>query len=181
MKVEVILPEGYEAVNVSVKNGCLSYELKPKTSKGVNISKPKDGDILVLKHDRRCVFVYREKGFFTTSLHVGVTSEGRVIYSDALKRAMLESSPVDFATEEEKQILFDALAKEGKMWNAEKKEVVRWRAKVGGEYYFVDVDGSVSKGIDFEETIDEDMHHRGNYFYSEELAKESPIYKAYER
>lgn len=40
---------------------------------------------------------------------------------------------VRFATEEEKQKLFDALAKEGKAWDAEKKAVVelKWKQKIG--------------------------------------------------
>ena len=42
-----------------------------------------------------------------------------------------------YATEEEKQKLFDALAKEGKAWDAEKKAVVelKWKPKVGDVYY----------------------------------------------
>lgn len=46
---------------------------------------------------------------------------------------------VRYATEEEKQKLFDALAKEGKAWDAEKKAVVelKWKPKVGGKYYFI--------------------------------------------
>lgn len=40
---------------------------------------------------------------------------------------------VRYATEEEKQKLFDALAKEGKAWDSEKKAVVelKWKPKVG--------------------------------------------------
>jgi hypothetical protein len=40
---------------------------------------------------------------------------------------------VRYATEDEKQKLFDALAKEGKAWDAEKKAVVelKWKPKIG--------------------------------------------------
>ena len=43
---------------------------------------------------------------------------------------------VRYATEEEKQKLFDALAKEGKDWDAEKKAVVelKWKPNVGDKY-----------------------------------------------
>lgn len=43
---------------------------------------------------------------------------------------------VRLATEEEKQKLFDALAKEGKAWDAEKKAVVelKWKPNVGDKY-----------------------------------------------
>lgn len=45
---------------------------------------------------------------------------------------------VRYATEEEKQKLFDALAKEGKAWDAEKKAVVelKWKPNVGDDYHF---------------------------------------------
>lgn len=45
---------------------------------------------------------------------------------------------VHYATEEEKQKLFDALAKEGKAWDAEKKAVVelKWKPKIGEKYYY---------------------------------------------
>lgn len=45
---------------------------------------------------------------------------------------------VRYATEEEKQKLFDALAKEGKAWDAEKKAVVelKWKPKINEAFYF---------------------------------------------
>lgn len=44
---------------------------------------------------------------------------------------------VRYATEEEKQKLFDALLKEGKAWDAEKKAVVdlKWKPKIGETYF----------------------------------------------
>lgn len=44
---------------------------------------------------------------------------------------------VRYATEEEKQKLFDVLAKEGKTWDAEKKEVVelKWKPKTDDDYF----------------------------------------------
>lgn len=44
---------------------------------------------------------------------------------------------VRYATEEEKQKLIDALAKEGKAWDAEKKAVVelKWKPRIGDVYY----------------------------------------------
>ena len=43
---------------------------------------------------------------------------------------MIRDRNIHLATEEEKQQLFDALAKEGKAWDAEKKEVVDLKPKV---------------------------------------------------
>lgn len=46
------------------------------------------------------------------------------------------------STEEEKKLLIEKLAKKGKRWNEEKKclEDVRWRAKVGETFYYIDTD-----------------------------------------
>lgn len=47
---------------------------------------------------------------------------------------------------EENQLLFDALAKEGKRWNADKKcieDLPRWRAKENETYYFIGIDVEV--------------------------------------
>lgn len=45
---------------------------------------------------------------------------------------------VRYATEEEKQKLFDALEKEGKTWDAEKRVVVdlKWKPKINEAFYF---------------------------------------------
>lgn len=63
---------------------------------------------------------------------------------DSVEGLLLDSNYTDaatdvrYATEEEKQKLFDALAKEGKTWDAEKKAVVelKWKPNVGDDYHF---------------------------------------------
>ncbi len=78
------------------------------------------------------------------------------------------------ATDSEKQRLFDALAKVGKRWNAETKQIEdlpRWRAKEGEKYYFIsdclDVDFNSE---DFDE-YDDSYYAAGNYFKTEEAAE----------
>ena len=59
------------------------------------------------------------------------------------------------ATDSEKQLLFDALAKEGKTWDAQKKQVVdlpRWRAEKGEGYCMVIVSPSEVKIFEHEKT-----------------------------
>ena len=50
------------------------------------------------------------------------------------------------ATEEEKQLLFDKMKKQGLQWNAEEKRVAkfRWRAEEGKIYYYVSNEMNVS-------------------------------------
>ena len=57
------------------------------------------------------------------------------------------------ATEEEKQQLFDKMKEQGLRWNAEDKRVekIRWRAKYGGQYWYVTSSCSVAGDIMREE------------------------------
>ena len=78
------------------------------------------------------------------------------------------------ATKAEKQRLFDALAKEGKRWNAEKKcveDLPRWRAKKGGLYYIVNNDLTTLQYKDYGERSDMVLHDVGNYFRTREAAE----------
>lgn len=78
------------------------------------------------------------------------------------------------ATEDEKRLLFDALAKKGKMWDAQKKAVVdllRWRAEKGGIHYGIGLDGNVYSIIDAYDYNDNSRYRQGNYFKTKEAAE----------
>lgn len=91
-------------------------------------SKPQDGDICYAesKDDYRSIFVFKD-GVFATGFYI---SYGK-FEKDAWKLMMSAGYAISDnnvavfrpATEDEKQLLFDAMAKEGKRWNAEKKVV----------------------------------------------------------
>ena len=81
------------------------------------------------------------------------------------------------ATEKEKQRFFDALAKQNKRWNAEKKVVedVRWRAKVGEAYYNIEgfkyLEVSVRSKTEEHLPVCDRDYETGNYFKTEEAAR----------
>lgn len=78
------------------------------------------------------------------------------------------------ATEAEKQRLFDALAKQGKRWNAEKKQIEdlpRWRAEESESYYYVDLSFNVRKTDDLRSYGDNNLYEAGNYFRTREAAE----------
>ena len=78
------------------------------------------------------------------------------------------------ATEAEKQRLFDALAKQGKRWNAEKKcieDLPRWRAAKRSFYYFIAQDSLVLHREEAHEGFDKRNYERGNYFRTREAAE----------
>lgn len=61
-----------------------------------------------------------------------------------IPKSIVELRP---ATEEEKKMLLDKLAENGKKWNAETKgiEEIRWCPKYGDVFYYVDCYGDVKK------------------------------------
>lgn len=83
----------------------------------------KDGDIVVYgKSAAICRKFYKH----TLSFYVSLNEMFGLLFADEVE----SSEEYRFATEEEKQQLFDALEKEGKAWDAEKKQIVDLKPKV---------------------------------------------------
>ena len=83
----------------------------------------KDGDIVVYgKSVAICRKIYKH----TLSFYVSLNEMFGLLFDDEVE----SSEEYRFATEEEKKQLFDALAKEGKAWDAEKKAIVDLKPKV---------------------------------------------------
>lgn len=82
----------------------------------------KDGDIVVYgKSVAICRKIYKH----TLSFYVSLNEMFGLLFADEVE----SSEEYRFATEEEKQQLFDALEKEGKAWDAEKKQIVDLKPK----------------------------------------------------
>lgn len=94
----------------------------------------KDGDIVVYKCEIEdvpdVIFIFRGIDQLTPyySYYASLDSDGFLSYK--LGTFGIYNRELRLATEEEKQQLFDALAKEGKAWDAEKKQVVDLKLKV---------------------------------------------------
>ena len=77
----------------------------------------KDGDIVVYgKSVAICRRIYEH----TLSFYISLNEMFGLLFADEVE----SSEEYRFATEEEKQQLFDAIEKEGKAWDAEKKQIV---------------------------------------------------------
>ena len=83
----------------------------------------KDGDIVV---NGKSVAICRKIYKHTLCFYVSLNEMFGLLFDDEVE----SSEEYRFATEEEKQQLFDALEKEGKAWDAEKKEVVDLKPKI---------------------------------------------------
>lgn len=79
------------------------------------------------------------------------------------------------ATEEEKQLLLDKMKEQGLRWNAEEKRVekIRWRAKKGGYYYWIDVNLAIININDTYSSFDNKIWDAFNYFRTKEQAEEA--------
>lgn len=96
----------------------------------------KDGDIVTM-HKKNCdiVFIFNrlrtEGSFYYYAFHALQTNTGIIDCHTTLPCAWtFFEGKMNFATDSEKQQLFDALAKEGKAWDAEKKMIVNLKPKI---------------------------------------------------
>lgn len=83
----------------------------------------KDGDIVVYGES---VAICRRFYKHTLSFYISLNEMFGLLFADEVE----SSEEYRFATEEEKQQLFDALEKEGKAWDAEKKQIVDLKSNV---------------------------------------------------
>lgn len=90
----------------------------------------KDGDIVTM-HKENCdiVFIFNrlktEGSFYYYAFHALQTNTGIIDCHTTLPCAWtFFEGKMNFATDSEKQQLFDALAKEGKAWDSDKKQIV---------------------------------------------------------
>lgn len=100
-----------------INNGKLNIETLE-----IEKSEFKDGDIVVYgKSVAICQKIYK----YTLSFYVSLNEMVGLLFDDEVE----SSEEYRFATEEEKQQLFDALAKGGKAWDAKKKQIVDLKLK----------------------------------------------------
>lgn len=82
----------------------------------------KDGDIVVYE---KSVAICRKFYKHTLCFYVSLNEMFGLLFDDEVE----SSEEYRFATEEEKRLLFNALANEGKAWDAEKKQIVELKPK----------------------------------------------------
>lgn len=96
----------------------------------------KDGDILSNPSTalpKNHIFIFSKFNKYKDfEHHVALTASGEITIPTSHGAWCRKDSGVKYATEEEKQQLFEALAKEGKAWDAEKKAIVDLKPKVDG-------------------------------------------------
>lgn len=162
------IPDGCKA---TIKDGVIIFE------KEEIVQDFKDGDILVttIGKKRRNAFIYKgtdKNGFH--SYYVGINADGLLSVNDS-SNSRWGCYDLSYATEEEKQLLFDKMKEQGLKWNAEEKRVekIRWRADVGVKYYFVDSLLDVLHIKECWSSLCNKHYSARNYFRTEEQAEEA--------
>lgn len=167
---KIAVPEGCTA-NIEKKDGFLFVTFEPEKWE------PKDGDIYVTNNYSIGIYNSHYKAFDgIVPVYCGLRGDGTLIVrkedddSDSGFGTFAEIRP---ATEEEKQRLFDALAKEGKRWNAEDKrleDLPRWRALYNENYYLIGSGLTVDCQSEIGHSVDDKRYYAGNYFKTQEAA-----------
>ena len=171
---KIQLPRNKEAQNIrtNIKDGTIEVEVELKEK-----WKPRDGEICYIKAYYEHIFIFNKLDDDVIA-YVAFTPCTKQLSNFNKIAIICDTDDIRKfrpATDFEKQLLFDALAKEGKMWDAQKKAVVdlpRWRAEKDCRYYYIkNCDATVHSGDDNRFEVDNNFYESGNYFKTEEAAE----------
>lgn len=162
---KIKIPDGCKA---EIKDGVITIEKEEP--------KFKDGDILVDSTISFLTYPFIVKGEWEDGCYryyVGVNKGGDLSFPTENEYWTCERARL--ATEKEKQMLFDRLEKQGLRWNAIEKrlEDIRWRAKEGDAFYYIDSMLVVSMDHDNMMGLDNKKFLAYNYFKTREQAEKA--------
>lgn len=103
----------------------------------------KDGDILSCDENtytKHVILIFHKNGDTRESIVSLIRHKNLVETNEPINDFLL--SRLDYAREDEKQQLFDALAKEGKAWDSKKKQVVR--LQVSDKLYYFEMENELA-------------------------------------
>ena len=162
---KIAVPEGCRA-EIKQEDGFLVVTFEPEKWE------PKNGDIVAfgMRPSDPSIGIFKSDDGDTFRSYATVTDGIISFFESGWVKDNIRP-----ATEEEKQRLFDALAKEGKRWNAEEKRIEdlpRRRAEKGDTYYYVNSELNVDDDAEEHwENPDTARYRAGNYFLTREAAE----------
>ena len=143
----------------------------------------KIGDVCVDENDvDPIIFIFGGYDGKYPKRYADVWGDGSGCVIFPIARSYCEEMDFRHATESEKQVIFDALAKIGKMWDAEKLEITnlkdtahkkRWRAKLGKYYWGITEDIEPIEYREDNDSFDYRNYKIGNYFQTQEIAQQA--------
>ena len=186
---KIQLPKGKKVTmtNVDFEDGVMTVNVELENRKEQKYE-PKDGDFVCYNgKDTKNIAIFKEKLSYGSIIYCVYNTGGKFHYNTNI----IEECEIRPATEREKKILVDQLAKVNKKWNPETKSIenLRWRAGICCLYYYINSFGYVEYNKRLEifdpETIysDEDLrvigytddkfYNSGNYFKTREAAEKA--------
>ena len=171
---KIQLPRNKEAQNIrtNIKDGIIEVEVELKEK-----WKPRDGEICFITSHYSFISVFKSQENNDIHTYIDFLVDENLLVNNVNSNLCSIANIREFrpAIDSEKQLLFDALAKEGKMWDAEKKAVVdlpRWRAERDCRYYYIkNCDATIHPGDDNRFEVDNNLYESGNYFKTKEAAE----------
>ena len=146
--------------------------------KKVQKYEPKAGDFVYVKAGYEHIAIFKEKVGEDMYVYANWNmsfSVSKIIIDDSRPFCRIQDiRNIRPATEAEKKLLIDQLAMVNKRWNPNTKQIedVRWRAKEGGEYYYVITTSYlVEQTFDRYSYIDDNLYKTDNYFKTREAAE----------
>ena len=149
---KIQLPRNKEVQNIStnIKDSTIEVEVELNEREKW---RPRDGEIYYTNTDY-AEYIFIAKKILSDHIATDIILRDKEYLSVGFDFDVFKEKTNLFrpATDSEKQLLFDALAKEGKMWDAQKKAVVdlpRWRAERDCRYYYIkNCDATIHPGDD---------------------------------
>lgn len=176
----ITVPDGTD-VKTAVENGNLvitfskeSEVEKPKFKKGDVVFLNIQGDNKIYQHIIITKSVYGNRHYFYVDFCINDNDLYYGYKSMWFSKENIKS--IRYATDEEKQELFNKLAKQKQLRWDEKKlkfEGIRWRAEKGEKFWFITSNGIVDYAIDNYQKIGYMLFNSRNYFQTEELANKA--------
>lgn len=138
---------------------------------------PKDGDFVYVKAGYEHIAIFKKEAGDNMYVYANWNmsfSISKIIIDDSKPLCCIQDiRDIRPATEREKKILIDQLAKVDKKWNPKTKRIedVRWRAKKSNPYYYIIGFDTIVGTTDERLAMDDSRHLANNYFKTREAAE----------
>ena len=173
----ITVPDGTD-VKTAVENGNLVITFSKESE--VEEPKFKNGDIIyVQERAGGYIAIFQNMWDDVIDVHASLCLKTGLVYTNFNGKTILIRKnilSIRYAADEEKQELFNKLAKQKQLrWDEKelKFEGIRWRAEKGGKFWFITSNGIVDYAIDNYQKIGYMCFNSRNYFQTEELANKA--------
>ena len=158
----ITIPDGCKAV---IKDKIITVEKE--------VQEFEDGDFCAFigKHFFWFYIYKSENNYYSSFYHAFMRNDfEKPSYNNSCDAIRLKTR---LATEEEKQLLLDALHADGKDWDADNNQIVDYQCKpkIGDTYYYIDCFLDVVDDIWSDDRMDDLVYTSGNCFKTKEEAQ----------